>query len=95
MTGMSLAFMMQVMVRSLNPSPDESSYPQTTGTLSISFARAATSCSCSGFLTLMNPVTAMQSTFPLMDVRNLRAASMSRGSSTFPVAVWDPFIIIE
>ena len=95
MTGMSLAFITQVIVRSLNPSPEDSSYPQTTGTWRISFARAAISCSCSGFLTLMNPVTAIQSTLPLIDLRNSFAASTSRGSSTLPVAVWDPFIIIE
>ena len=78
MTGMSLAFMTQVVVRSLKPSSDDSSNPQTAGTPRISLAMSLTLISCSGFLTLMKLEIAIPSTFPLMDSRNSLAAASSR-----------------
>ena len=87
MMGMSLAFITQVVVRSLNPRDEDSSCPHTAGTPRMSEAMALTAFSWSGFLMLMNPVIATESTFPLTDSRNVLTASRSRGSSSRPEAL--------
>ena len=84
MTGTSLAFMMHVAVRSLKPSPDDSSWPQITGTSRISLAISLTLFSWSGLRTARYPVTATPSTLPLTDSRNFLAASSSRGWISSP-----------
>ena len=93
MTGISLAFITQVVVRSLKPSSDESSKPQTAGTSRISLAISLTLISCSGFLTLMKLEIAIPSTLPLIDSRNSLASFSPRYCTGSPWIPWPPWIL--